>query len=65
MIRTAIIEDGVVANVVILDPDSTWMPPEGAILVASDEAGPGDTWDGTVFRRAEIQLGPTTGESIG
>lgn len=49
MIRTAIIEAGVVTNVVMLGPESGWMPPEGSILVASDIAAIGDAWDGGVF----------------
>lgn len=49
MIRTVIIENGTVTNIVMHDPDGGWTPPEGAVLVASDEAGPGDTWNGHTF----------------
>lgn len=49
MIRTAMIEAGVVTNVVMLGPESGWVPPEGAILIASETAAIDDTWDGTTF----------------
>ncbi|EME67921.1 hypothetical protein H261_21004 [Paramagnetospirillum caucaseum] len=49
MIRTAIIEAGIVTNVVMRDPRDGWMPPEGCVIVASETAGVGDTWDGSAF----------------
>lgn len=51
--RYAVIRDGVVENVVVWDGESDWSPPEGALLVQSDEAGPGDGYDGKAFTRPE------------
>lgn len=51
MIRTAMIENGVVTNVTMHDPESDWTAPDGAILVASESAGIGDTWDGETFAK--------------
>ncbi|BAE53078.1 hypothetical protein amb4274 [Paramagnetospirillum magneticum AMB-1] len=49
MTRTAIIENGIVTNVVMHDPDGTWIRPDGVALVASETAGVGDGWDGVSF----------------
>lgn len=49
MIRTAIIKNGIVANVIEYDPDGGWMPPDGAVLVVSGTASVGDRWDGGQF----------------
>ncbi|CUW37699.1 conserved protein of unknown function [Magnetospirillum sp. XM-1] len=49
MIRTAIIENGIVTNVVMHDSGSDWVAPEGAALVASETASLGDCWDGSQF----------------
>lgn len=49
MIRNAIIEAGLVTNVVLSDPEGDWTPPDGTVLVASETASIGDVWDGTVF----------------
>ena len=42
-------EDGLVLNVIEIEKDSDWTPPEGHILLSkadSKRANPGDTWDG-------------------
>lgn len=50
--RRALIEaaTGKVLNVIELEEDSTWQPPDGGELLDeanSQQASPGDTWDGT------------------
>ena len=56
--RAALVDsDGTVISAIVLDdgwdqPDvgrSAWQPPEGILVVASDVAGTGWTWDGTNF----------------
>lgn len=49
--RCAVVLDCIVQNVVLVDPDADWTPPEGAALVElSDEpVSPGDTYDGQTF----------------
>lgn len=44
-------EAGEVVNVIEIRPGSNWHPPEGHILVVTDEADPaiGDTWGGEHF----------------
>lgn len=41
--RYAVIEAGVVTNVVLWDGVAEWTPPEGAALVQSDTLQTGDT----------------------
>jgi len=49
--RLAVVRaDGFVENVVAADPEE-YPSPEGCALVASDTAGPGDTYSGGVFTR--------------
>lgn len=59
MIRTAIIEAGIVTNVVMHAPESDWMPPDGAVLIASETAAIGDGWDG-----AAVIAAPPSREQI-
>lgn len=40
--RYAIIEDGVVTNVILWDGQTDWAPPEGAVVVQSDALQIGD-----------------------
>ena len=45
---------GVVENTIVIDPDDDggyahWSCPDGCELIDADTAGPGWTWDGTVF----------------
>ena len=50
MIRTAIIQGGVVVNVTPVDPEGEWEPGEGLEAVpCGPEVGPGWTYDGAVF----------------
>ena len=53
MVRKALIRtvDGFVENVIEIDDVSTWPIPSGRFLLASQVAGPGDTWNGTRFVR--------------
>lgn len=55
--RKAIIENGVVTNVIDLEPDAMWTPPEGATLVDALDASTGDMWDGIQFVKS-VQLAP-------
>ncbi len=48
--------DGYVENVIVADDN--FPAPEGRILVESDSAGPGDTWDGTDFVRPDPPPSP-------
>lgn len=54
MIRTAIIEAGIVTNVVMHDPQGDWTPPDGSILIVSETASVGDNWDGGTFSRPPL-----------
>lgn len=47
--RTAIIQNGTVVNVI--ETGEEWIPPEGVVSIASDAAGIGDLWDGVAFLR--------------
>jgi len=51
MSRQALIEitTGRVINVIELENTSIWRVPVGHMLIESDIAGPGDTWDGRDF----------------
>lgn len=52
--RYAIIENGIVVNVVEWDGgQSSWSPPEGTELQSSDTANPDNIWDGHEFRTPE------------
>lgn len=53
MARQAVIRtsDGLVVNVIELEPGANWTPPPGHSTRVSDVAGPGDTWTGTRFNR--------------
>jgi hypothetical protein len=47
--RYAVIEDGIVVNVIIWDGATEWSPPEGQQVVPSNEAGVGYRYDGAMF----------------
>lgn len=54
--RAALIEKGIVTNVIELPDNWTgakgeWPLPKGATVVFSETAGPGDTYDGAAFIR--------------
>lgn len=51
--RKALIKDGAVLNVILIEEDFEYPLGEGETLVDSDEASPGDTYDGKVFIRPE------------
>lgn len=56
--RYAVVRDGVVENVVMWDDESEWDPPEGTVLVKSDDASPADLYDGKAFTRPAPQAEP-------
>lgn len=65
--RYAIVRDGTTENVVVWDGESEWSAPEGTLLVQSDEAAPGDIYDGKTFTRPEAvitEIAPTAEEQI-
>ena len=49
---------GKVLNVIELDAQSTWQPPENQQVLEAQNASPGDTWDGTKF----VPAPPTASE---
>ena len=52
--------DGFVVNVIVIEPDSDWLLPEGYVLVdAETSGGPGDTWDGKAFSTPRRKSSPT------
>lgn len=58
--RYAVVIDGTVQNVALVDDAGDWKPPQGAKLVLLDETqpvSPGDTYDGKTFT-------PTTLETV-
>lgn len=59
--RCALIEQdtGKVVNVIMLDPSANWSPPAGHIVIFSDSAGPGDTWDGKEFKTPPPEPAPS------
>ncbi len=69
MSRKAVVRvsNGFVENVIEHDDvlSASWPVPAGHILIASDVAGPGDTWDGSNFNRAPPQPpAPPTPEQV-
>lgn len=54
MARTAIVNSGLVENVIELDEGTEWETPEGRELVPdpTGDAEPGGVWDGSAFSRA-------------
>lgn len=52
----AVIENGVVINVIVLDETDGWTPPEGCISVASEVAGIGWTYANGVFSPPEPEV---------
>lgn len=47
--------DGLVLNVIEIEPDAKWKPSKGAILIDALNASPGDTWDGENFIKSESE----------
>ena len=41
--------DGFVENIIEIEKESKWQPPEGCYLIDIGDASPGDTWDGAKF----------------
>ena len=60
--RHAIIRNGVVENVIELEPSSKWTPPEGHSVVQDDECQIGDTHDGVTFTRINMIPEPIVDE---
>jgi len=62
----AVIENGIVTDVVIWDGDTkSWRPPAGAQAIQTDAAGIGWTWDGqTLIPPPEPEPVPPTPEQI-
>lgn len=53
--RKALIDgQGLVLNVIEIEPDANWSPPEGCVLMDGGEIG--DTWDGTKFVKPELPI---------
>lgn len=51
--KKAIVEDGIVLNIIEIEEDSEWETPDGCILIDALNASVGDTWDGEKFITAE------------
>lgn len=49
--KGALVRNGVVENIIVVDTEQEYTPPEDYILVLSGEANIGDLWDGTRFYR--------------
>lgn len=49
--KYAVVTNGIVDNVIELDEQTEWTPPEGSSVINIDEtpAGPGWAYDGTTF----------------
>ena len=64
--RMALVDkDGNVVNVIVVEPDTKWTPPDGVTIVPADgNAEPGGTYDGSAFIRAvpKINDGPPSFE---
>jgi len=58
MVKTAVIEiaTGKVINVVELEPDADWNPPDGCEVRDGGDCGPGWTWNGTEFLPPEAPI---------
>jgi hypothetical protein len=50
----AIIKDGVVLNCIVWNDENEFIPDEGYIAIFSEEAGPGWSYDETIFTQPEI-----------
>lgn len=54
--RKALIQDGKVVNVILIEEGSSWKVPPGCQLLSEEKsllASPGDTWDGEKFIKPE------------
>lgn len=47
----AIVKNNVVEGVIVWDGVSEWTPPEGTIIIETESAGIGWSWDGNSFQR--------------
>ena len=52
MRKSVVNATGKVINIIAIEDGSTWIPPEGCVLMDDGEIG--DTWNGTKFIRSEI-----------
>lgn len=54
--RYALVEvtSGLVINMVEIDSNSRWYPPEGTKLILSNTAEIGDVWDGVEFTKGNL-----------
>lgn len=53
--RKAIIDgQGLVQNVIEIEPEATFSLLEGYSLIDADNGSPGDTWDGEEFEKPEL-----------
>jgi hypothetical protein len=64
ILRKAIVEDGVVDNVVLIDSDAPIEAPVGMIMVDAQDAAPGFLYDGSSFSRPTIDDTANAWESL-
>jgi Flp pilus assembly protein CpaB len=66
MRKAIIAADGTVENVILIEEDSNWQPPEGTTLIdAGPGAEPGGTYSKGKFTRVPIVIGePTLEEKV-
>lgn len=46
--------DGFVENVIEIEEEAEWQPPENCYLIDAADGSPGDTWDGEKFVKPEL-----------
>ena len=56
--RKALISDNVVVNVILIDTDIDYTPPNGETMIDAADAGPGEQWDGSKFIKDQTNQGP-------
>lgn len=63
--RAALVRDGVVENVIVIDTEAQWSPPAGVTVIDADEiAEPKGTHNGTKFVARVIPPRPTQPPSL-
>ena len=65
--RKALIRDSdhLVMNVILLEEGADWLVPSGHTLQDADNAGPGDTWDGSKYvKPAPVVVKPQSGRRL-